>query len=200
MLPKQIILCRHVEKPKDPANHGASRKGEARAQYLAQFFLTPNTTFNKPDFIYAFTKKASGLDNRSYEAMEPLIKIGTYDSDKVNTTFGDSKSDSLSMISDVLKNHGGETVLICWEHNVLPMMIQSIGQHISSDDVFHEFQSWNANPSKTETDNELYSLTIVIDVPRKCLTAISQSDNYDSKQDKFIFDANSFSRILFKMP
>jgi hypothetical protein len=200
-LPKQIILCRHVEKPSDSSDPNCSRKGEARAEYLAQFFLTPNGTFNRPDFIYAFHKKSSGLDNRSFEGVEPLIQIGDFTPSQINTSFDDGLTQSLAMIADLLQNRKGQTVLVCWEHKILPQLIQAIGKSIAGgESIFQNFRSWNANPRDAKNDDQLYSLTIVIDVAQKQLAAISQSNDFDKKTDKFIPDPKAFSKILFTMP
>ena len=56
LLPKQIIICRHVNKPRDKSCKGASKAGLARAIYLAGFFTTPNKAFNRVDQIYCFNK------------------------------------------------------------------------------------------------------------------------------------------------
>jgi hypothetical protein len=202
--PKQIIVIRHAEKDEhEHDNPGASKRGLARANYLADFFLTPNSVFQKPTMIYAFQKKKSKLPllNRSVQLVLPLLQKGQYLPSQFNTDFDDNDADTLSMVENVFQSkNAANVVLIVWEHTQIPNILQEIGKRIHVKSRFHDMRVWSETPWKGKEDSNLYSLTCVVDLQTERLTAINQSNHF-SKDDSFLFpDDNSFRKIVFTFP
>jgi hypothetical protein len=209
-LPKQLIVIRHGEKNKSAKskdNPGCSKAGLARANYLADFFLTPNSIFQKPDIIYVFqkTKKPDPLLNRSVQLATPLIKIGQYQPNQVNSEFDDGKGDTTKMVNDIFSpSNAGKVVLCIWEHSEIPNIIQEAGKIIAaaqghSKPLFSHFKGWNLDPTKAKDDGDLYSLTVVINTATSNLVAINQSNNFSKDESVLNPDPTSFTKILFSM-
>src|SRR5689334_312871 len=126
-IPKQIIIIRHGEKPTNEDDPNLSVFGYARSKYLVNYFLNPviENTYNKPDIIYVYNVH-DGI-NRSKELMQPLIDRGI----PYNMNHDDDKKGTADMVDDVFNKHNkNKTVLICWEHNIIPYMINEVGDRI----------------------------------------------------------------------
>ena len=203
LLPKQIILCRHVEKGKDKSKLGACVRGLARANYIAGMFLTPNPIFETPNMIYVFQKKnrKDPKLNRSMQSAAPLIQAGHYKSEQVNSEFENDDKGTLKMIDSMFSpNNAGKVILCFWEHKILPKIVREIGKRMDKDKpVFKDFLEWNEKPWKGKDDPDLYSLTIVINIASTSLVGINQSNNYSKDGSMLYPDDKSWSKILFKM-
>lgn len=179
--PKTIYIIRHGEKPNDKDIHELSIKGVARAYYLVNYWTNGKNypSIMKPDIIYCFVN-SHGLDNRSYQLMLPLIQQHAI---PVNTSFKDDK-DEKSMVQHVMSNNPGKTVLICWEHSNIPMVISLIYDQLCVDNTMSDkFKYWALDPengagTKNKDDRDLYSLTISIDTLTGRLDGYSQSNNF----------------------
>src|SRR5438874_6695406 len=116
----------------------------------------------KPDIIYCFVN-TYGLQNRSYQLMLPLIKQHNI---PVNTDFKDGRDEKL-MVNHVMTSNPGKIVLICWEHSNVPLVISSIYDKLSTNDTMSDkFKYWALDPTNginSKNDDNLYSLTILID-------------------------------------
>lgn len=193
-LPKQIIILRHVEKDVEKkSNKGASKAGLARANYLADFLLTENPYFSKPDIIYCFNKHQEF--NRSVQAMMPTIKIGKYPPECINLKYNNDEEDTNKMILSLFdKENADKVILICWEHKIIPYLVKTIGKIL--DTSFKDFKSWNNNPPKDKDQLDNYSLIVVIDIKNKSLIGINQSNNF-SDDESFLYPDKV--KVLFKM-
>ena len=195
MFPKQIIICRHGEKPKDKNYFGLSQKGFARSAYLVDYFANPITVkgkpmYNKPDKIYCFNVH-NGI-NRSKQLMQPLI-----DSHNIphSYIYNNHEDGTTEMINELFADNGNANVLICWEHKIIPQMIQLIAQHIGAD--FSKFKYWSSEPDKIKTDSAEYALTIVIDPTNKTLIVVDQSNDF-SKDDQKLRKLDHH-KIIYKL-
>ncbi len=180
-LPKTIYVIRHGEKPNDDKKIDLSVHGFSRSKYLINYWNNQNVP--NPDIIYCF-KNNNGIQNRSYELMEPLNKQYNI---PINCDFRDKKDES-KMVEHVLTKNEDKIVLICWEHENIPLVINLIYGYISKENIMSEkFKYWALNTeqgiinkSKHDNDSELYSLTIMIDPLTRLLTGISQSDKFEN--------------------
>lgn len=123
--PSQVILIRHAEKPLIGIH--LDQRGDQRAQALVSFFETdPQVTrFGTPIAIYAMAPKIDGDSSvRSIETMTPLAKSLNL---KLHTEFTKKQIDALT--NDILSNPAfdGHMVLVCWEHNMIPLIAQALG-------------------------------------------------------------------------
>jgi len=193
---KQIIIIRHGEKPKDKDCFGLSQKGLARSAYLVDYFADPvsvkgHVMYNKPDKIYCFDEH-TGI-NRSKQLMQPLI-----DSHHIpyNCEYNDHTSGTTQMVNNIFTNDANLIILICWEHNIIPELIQLIGKHIDCSN-FDKFKCWSDTPEKGKTDEDEYGLTIVINPEDKSLIMIDQSNDF-SKNDQLLKKLDNY-KIIYKL-
>jgi len=121
--PAEVIIIRHAEKP--PQGNELSQQGRERAAALVPYFLeTPDVLdFKKPVAIYAQApKKESSV--RSIQTVEPLANV-------LKLTINDSytRDDFAKMVREIMNNedYEGHTVLICWEHKVIPEIAKAFG-------------------------------------------------------------------------
>lgn len=194
-LPKCIILLRHSDKPKKD-EYGCSKRGLARANYLAKYFLTENKYFTKPDVIYAFRKngRPDVLLNRSVQTVTPLYYAGQYKPEQLITLYDNTEKETSKMLEDMFHpKNAGKVILCCWEHKMLPVIVKHIGKII--DKPFKEFVSWNMKPKKAD-DSTLFNMSVIIDIENKSLIGLEQSDKF-SDDESYLYD--SPIKELFKM-
>ena len=124
--PANIIIIRHGEKPKDKNDNHLTPAGRERAERLPEF-LEQNPELAKvgpPSFLFAahLTKEGHGL--RTIETLEPLAKSLKL---KIETPFqsDDAKKLAAQLLSK--KKYNDKTVLICWTHEYIPELIESLG-------------------------------------------------------------------------
>ena len=124
--PAQIILFRHAEKPADKSDPHLSPAGVRRARLLAGF-LTSNPVVNKygkPVAIFATKTTKDDDGQRTQETVAPAaaaLKLA------VQTPFLGSHYKQLAKL--ILGNpaYAGKTVLICWNHDVIPELAAELG-------------------------------------------------------------------------
>ncbi|HEY9519800.1 MAG TPA: hypothetical protein VIQ98_11070 [Gemmatimonadales bacterium] len=124
--PAQIILFRHAEKPADEANPHLSPEGVRRARQLVGF-LSTNPVVNKhgkPVAIFATQTTKDGDGQRTQETVAPAaaaLKL------RVQTPYLGKDYQQLAKL--ILGNpaYAGKTVLICWNHDVLPELAAELG-------------------------------------------------------------------------
>jgi hypothetical protein len=123
--PLKVMIIRHGEKP-DSGNE-LNARGQERALALVNFFTTnpPVLSDGKPvAAIYAMKPSREDGSLRPIQTVTPLAeKLGL-------TINADIKKDHVDdLIDAVLKNStaDGKTVLICWEHKIIPTIVQRFG-------------------------------------------------------------------------
>jgi hypothetical protein len=122
--PAQVIVIRHGEKP--PSGADLDDQGYQRAQALVAFFEhNPAVTqFGTPAAIYAMNPKDTGGSMRPIETVTPTAQaLGlTIDHDY-------TRKQIPQLVKDILGNpaYDGKTVLICWEHTVIPSIVDAFG-------------------------------------------------------------------------
>ena len=122
--PARVIIIRHAEKP-DEGNE-LSLKGRERAAALVPYFLeTPEFFKGMPlAAIYAQGPRKEGSSVRSMQTVKGLA-------DALKLTIIDkyTRDDFPEMFAEIRKNpaYEGKTVLICWEHKVIPDIAKAFG-------------------------------------------------------------------------
>ncbi|HEV2971404.1 MAG TPA: histidine phosphatase family protein [Pirellulales bacterium] len=122
--PAEVIIIRHAEKPQ--AGNELSLKGQERAAALVPYFRgTPEVLEYKTLVaIYAQAAKKETSSVRSFETAKPLA-------DALNLTINQrfTRDEFQQMVKEIMDNHDydGHTVLICWEHKVIPRMAGAFG-------------------------------------------------------------------------
>ena len=124
--PAQIILFRHAEKPADKANPHLSPVGERRAGMLVRFLSTDPVVnkYGKPVAIFATRTTKDGDGQRTQETVAPAaaaLKLA------VQTPFVGKDYKRLAKL--ILKSpaYAGKTVVICWNHDVMPELAAELG-------------------------------------------------------------------------
>lgn len=134
--------------------------------------------YNKPDLIYCFNKH--NCVNRSKQLMQPLIDTGI----PHNCKFNDTDKDTEAIVEELFNaSNDSKTLLICWEHKSIPLLIQLIGDKIAKN-TFKNFKYWATNPQNPgngKNDDSLYSMTVIINYDNNTLKCINQSDDFDKK-------------------
>ena len=122
--PAQVIIIRHGEKP--PSGPDLDEQGYARAQALVGFFQNNPavTQFGTPAAIYAMDPKGPNGSMRAIETVTPLAQaLGQ----SIDTDY--KRKDIPQLVQDILGNpaYDGKMVLICWEHSVIPDIVDAFG-------------------------------------------------------------------------
>ena len=124
--PAQIILFRHAEKPADKANPHLSPEGVRRARKLVGFLGTDPVVhkYGKPVAIFATQTTRDGDGQRTQETVAPAaaaLKL------RVQTPFVGKDYKQLARLILESPAYAGKTVLICWNHDVLPELAAELG-------------------------------------------------------------------------
>jgi len=124
--PAQIILFRHAEKPADKSNPHLSPEGVRRARQLVGFLATDPAVnkYGKPVAIFATKTTKDDDGQRTQETVAPAaaaLKLA------VQTPFLGKQYKQLAKL--ILGNpaYAGKTVLICWNHDVMPELAAELG-------------------------------------------------------------------------
>lgn len=177
-----IYIVRHGEKPDDKSVNDLSIQGVARANYLVNYWINQN--ISNPTIIYCF-KNGNGIKNRSYELMAPLSYKYNI---PINSDFKDKK-DEKDLVDHIMSSND-KIILICWEHSNIPLIVKLIYDKMAGgdSDIKNKFKYWALDPEngksvkgKKTDDEDLYSLTLLIDTGTHLLTGFSQSDNFANK-------------------
>ena len=122
--PAQIVIIRHGEKP--PVGNELNDQGFQRANLLPGW-VAHNSTINaygSPVAIYAMAPSSANGSVRPIQTVTPLAdRLGL----SLITSF---TKDELGPLTQQILNttaYDGRTVLICWEHKVIPTMAQGFG-------------------------------------------------------------------------
>ena len=78
----------------------------------------------------------------------------------------------------------------------IPELVQMIGNKLN---LKFDFLSWSTNHynKANKTDDDLYSLTLLIDAKNKTLSGVGQSE---FKKDGFTLDDSTDGKAIFSMP
>ena len=122
--PVQVILIRHGEKPLN--GNELSPKGWQRANALPTFFISNKmiSQFGNPVALYAAAPAKAGGSIRSIQTLTPYA---TKISLAIHTNI---KRDNIQdLVNEIMTNatYDGHTVIICWEHNLIPEIAQLFG-------------------------------------------------------------------------
>ncbi|KAL6789183.1 hypothetical protein J3E68DRAFT_430414 [Trichoderma sp. SZMC 28012] len=114
-----VYLIRHGEKPDDDDDPNLSAQGVQRAQCLRNVFGA-SSQYNI-QYIIA-EKPKDGARIRALNTVTPLANdLGL----TVDTSCGKTKSDCVADLVNDYKGSGN--ILICWEHNELTNIVESLG-------------------------------------------------------------------------
>lgn len=123
-VPAEIIVIRHAEKP--PAGPYLTPRGEERANALVNYFLKNPalTQFGTPVAIYAEAPHKNNIPTRAILTCTPTANALDI---PVQTQYTRDQVDGLAQ--GILNNpqYSGKTVLICWEHKTIPMLLNALG-------------------------------------------------------------------------
>jgi hypothetical protein len=110
---------RHAEKNDSKLDADLNPRGYLRAAALPRLF--PGS-FDTPEFLFA--SKASKHSNRPVETITPLARALQL---KIDANFGEEEYPPLA--SELLSNpqYSGKTVLVCWQHGVIPRFAARLG-------------------------------------------------------------------------
>jgi hypothetical protein len=123
-LPARVLIIRHGEKP--AVGNELTPQGFERAHKLVHFFQTDSVVnrFGAIAGIYAMKPKDATGSVRAIQTVTPTAQA-------LNLTLNSQyKKDEISNLVNDIKNNrifDGRTVLICWEHKVIPTIAQALG-------------------------------------------------------------------------
>jgi hypothetical protein len=127
--PAQIIIIRHGEKA--PTGNELDQKGCQRAFALPSFFSPTNAALDFKDYppaaIYAMNPKGPGGSVRPMETITPTAaKLGL----KIQNSFTRKQ---FSQLRDAVmtSQYDGKTVILSWEHTVIPEIASTLGLTLS---------------------------------------------------------------------
>jgi hypothetical protein len=124
--PAQIILIRHAEKPVDPEDPHLSPAGVRRANELVAFITTDPAMRKLGPPVAVFATQTTKHDDgqRTQETVAPLARALKL---SVQTPF--LGKDYAALAKRILTNpaFAEKTVLICWNHEVIPQLARALG-------------------------------------------------------------------------
>jgi len=123
--PSRIIIVRHGEKPTDPSNPHLSPLGYQRADALTKLFqIHPQYAELGLPVAYFAAKFDGSNANRAVETITPLAEA--YGKTVLQPYPG---PEALDLANLILNNpaYDGQTVLIAWVHQKIPLLAQSLG-------------------------------------------------------------------------
>jgi hypothetical protein len=137
--PAQVILIRHAEKP--ATGEDLDAQGWRRAYALVGFFEKnpAMTQHGTPVAIYAMDPGGPDGTQRPIETVTPLAADL-----KLPILHPYTRKQLPELVAEILGNsaYDGRMVLVCWEHKVIPELVQDFGWNDGPDtwpdDVFDE--------------------------------------------------------------
>ena len=121
--PKNVIIIRHAEKPKE--GNCLALQGLERAAALGYFFSgTPLYNNPPPSFVFAALGKKKTSSIRSFQtctAIAEHLKL------PVDSTYTPHKTSEIARA--ILNNpkYDNATILICWEHQKIDELVEALG-------------------------------------------------------------------------
>ena len=111
-----VIIIRHAERP--DLEDALTPAGKARAKAYAGYFQ--NLTINGQ--LVHFTHLVAEKSKRTRETLEPLSRAMAT---PLDTRFA-TKEDA-PLAADLTQHGHGRTILICWHHHNIPLLIKALG-------------------------------------------------------------------------
>lgn len=122
--PAQVIIIRHAEKPAE--GNELNEQGWQRAHALPAFFAK----FERPVALFAGAPNKPGGSIRSIQTLMPLAEqLGM----SIHTEIKKLEISTLVNVVLSTKEFDGRTVVICWEHSVIPAMVKLFGATTAPD-------------------------------------------------------------------
>ena len=124
--PAHIILVRHGEKPEDSENPHLSKEGRERADALASFIVSDPqiSKLGRPVAIFATETTKDENGQRTQETVTPLAQQLHL---RVQTPFHGKDYIELARLIRANAAYAGRTVVICWNHEVIPELVGALG-------------------------------------------------------------------------
>jgi len=129
--PKEIIIIRHADKLIQPKPGPClSPQGEIRSIQFAYYFLKK---FGEPNYIFAKDATIHNGKLSSIRELQTVAPLANLLAEKhPNQGFpllSFPKSDYQKLAADLLTNSKfqGKTVLICWDHELIPLLAEKLG-------------------------------------------------------------------------
>jgi hypothetical protein len=122
--PGLVVILRHGEKPETGPE--LSARGRERAAALVEVFRTrPELNVNgKPAVIYAMKPGGDDMSRRPMETVEPTSKaLGI----PMVTRYTHLEYDKVVREVFGTPAYEGKTVVVCWEHHVIPDLAKAFG-------------------------------------------------------------------------
>ena len=124
--PAQVILIRHGEKNEPDEGIHLSEKGFARARALVSYFSSNSEVLRKGPIraFFAMMPKDESGSRRAIETLEPSSRaLG------IPVRSGFKRGEYPAMVAQILSepSFSGGTVVICWEHKVIPPIAKALG-------------------------------------------------------------------------
>ena len=123
-MPAEVVLLRHGEKP-DQGNV-LNEQGVARANALPNFFKN-NVFVNRfGPIVSIYAMRPSRVDGsvRAIQTMEPTAKALSV---PLHQDFTKTQIDLLTNEIKTNSIDNGHTVVICWEHKMIPLIAKALG-------------------------------------------------------------------------
>ncbi len=122
--PAQIVFLRHAEKPDEGAE--LNERGRTRASALVGLFTHDARALEHGPAVAIFAMRPHGKKGsvRAIQTMEPTARALGLTSD---THFSREEFAPLVQTLMSAKAYEGKTVIVCWEHNVIPEMLKAFG-------------------------------------------------------------------------
>jgi hypothetical protein len=123
-LPARILVIRHAEEPSE--GNSLSQKGRERAGALPYYFLETLALikYGTPVAIFAMNPSAADPSQRSVQTITPLAQMLKL---PIQTQY--TLKQERELAEHILTNlqYDGKTVVVCWEHVLLPDLVYHLG-------------------------------------------------------------------------
>ena len=122
--PAQIIFLRHAEKP--DVGPELTERGRERAKALVRLFTQDPRALEHGPAVAIFAMKPTGK-NGSVRAIETMAATARALGVKLNAHH--ARDDVAPLVSAIMTAPAfeGKTVIVCWEHGVIPEMLTALG-------------------------------------------------------------------------
>lgn len=119
--PAEVLIIRHGEKPM--VGNQLNTRGEERAHALAPYILDG---YGTPVAIFA---QRANDDDHSVRSIQTVTPLADEKKMIINTDY--THREYPAMVEEIKSNpkYTGKTVLICWEHHVIPKIAAALGVH-----------------------------------------------------------------------
>lgn len=122
--PAQIVFLRHAEKP--PSGPELNDRGWERARALVAMFTHDARVLEHGPAVAIFAMKP-GKSGGSVRAIQTMEATGRALGVTLDSRF--TRDEIAPLVKAILATPAcdGKTVIVCWEHKVIPEMLQALG-------------------------------------------------------------------------